>query len=78
MSDENMAVEIDCSTGEMTTRPLTQEEIDAKELAAIQFATMQAEMNRLEEEREANKNSAIQKLVSLGLTEEEALALAGN
>lgn len=78
MSDENMAVEIDCSTGEMTTRPLTQEEIDAKELAAIQFATMQAEMNSLEEEREANKNSAIQKLVSLGLTEEEALALAGN
>jgi hypothetical protein len=71
------AVEINCETGEVTERPLTAEEISANEAAQAQ-----AEIDRAEAEAEAQakaeaKASALAKLAALGLTEEEAKAIAG-
>ncbi len=68
---------VDCSTGEQTIEPLTADEI--KHLQADQA---KAEADRAAAEAEAQakaeaKASAIAKLVALGLTEEEAAAIAG-
>jgi hypothetical protein len=71
------AVEINCETGEVTERPLT-----AEEIAANEAAQAQAEADALAAEAEAQakaeaKASALAKLAALGLTEEEAKAIAG-
>ena len=68
---------VDCSTGEQTTIPLTEEEIAQRE---IDRAT--AEKERIEREAEEaaqaeTKASALAKLAKLGLTEDEAKAIAG-
>jgi regulator of sirC expression with transglutaminase-like and TPR domain len=68
---------VDCSTGEQTIEPLTAEEISDREAV---YAQTQA--NRAAAEAEATakaeaKASALAKLAALGLTEEEAAALAG-
>lgn len=55
--------------------PLTAEEIQQRELDAIQFATEQAERQAAEEAKAAAKASALAKLQALGLTAEEAAAL---
>lgn len=79
MTDTPTAVEVDCSTGIVTERPLTQEEISANEAAAAQ-----AEADRVEAEEAAEaeaeavaeaKASANAKLAALGLTAEEIAAL---
>jgi hypothetical protein len=69
------AIEINCTTGEVTERPLT-----AAEIAANEAAAAQAEAERLAREVEAAavadaKLSAISKLSSLGLTPDEISAL---
>jgi hypothetical protein len=69
------AIEINCETGEVTERPLTAEEIAAKEALAAQ-----AESDRLAAEAEAQgiaaaKESAQAKLAALGLTPDEIAAL---
>jgi hypothetical protein len=71
------AIEVNCETGEVTERPLTQAEIAANEAAAAQ-----AEADRLAREQEAlaveqAKASAVAKLSSLGLTPDEISALTG-
>jgi hypothetical protein len=68
---------VDCSTGEQTIEPLTAEEISDREAVYAQ-----AQANRAAAEAEATakaeaKASALAKLAALGLTEEEAAALAG-
>lgn len=68
---------VDCSTGEQTVVPLT-----AEEIAELEAAAAQAEQDRLAAEAEAAakaeaKASALAKLAALGLTEEEAAAIAG-
>lgn len=68
---------VDCSTGEQTIEPLTAEEIAVREASRAQ-----AEIDRAAAEAEATakaeaKASALAKLAALGLTEEEAAALAG-
>lgn len=68
---------VDCSTGEETIVDLTPEEIADMELRAEQ-----AEARRIAEKAEAEalakaKASALAKLAELGLTEEEAKAIAG-
>lgn len=70
-------IEINCETGEETIIELTDAEI-----AEIQATAAKAEENRLIAEAEAQakaeaKASAIVKLAALGLTEEEAAAIAG-
>ena len=69
------AIEMNCETGEVIERPLTQEELAANE--AIQA---QAEADRLAAESEAQAiadatASAQAKLAALGLTPDEISAL---
>lgn len=72
-----IAIEVNCTTGIVTERPLTQEEIAANEAAAAQ-----SELDRAAAEAEAlaveqAKASAVAKLSSLGLTPDEIAALTG-
>ena len=76
MSEVLTAIEVNCSTGEVTERPLTAEEITQRETAAVQ-----AEANRVAREAEAAavaaaKESAQAKLAALGLSADEIAALS--
>lgn len=69
------AIEVNCETGEVIERPLTQEELADREAMAAQ-----AEADRLAAESEAQaiadaKASAQAKLAALGLTPDEISAL---
>ena len=75
MSDTPVAVEINCTTGEVIERPLTAEEIaqgvagaaaEAERLAAAEAAALA---------KAEAKTSAEAKLSALGLTPEEIAAL---
>jgi peptidoglycan hydrolase CwlO-like protein len=71
-----LAIEVNCTTGEVTERPLT-----AEEIAAQQAAAAEAEAARLAAEAEAQaaeeaKASAQAKLAALGLTADEIAALS--
>jgi hypothetical protein len=72
-----IAIEVNCATGTVTERPLTPEEIAAREADAAAAAVAEAERVAAEEAKAAAKASAIAKLAALGLTEEEAAALVG-
>jgi len=68
---------VDCSTGEETILPLT-----ADEIAQLETDRAAAEADRAAAEAAATakaeaKASALAKLAALGLTEEEAAAIAG-
>jgi F0F1-type ATP synthase epsilon subunit len=68
---------VDCSTGETTILPLT-----AEEITQMEADRAQSEIDRAAQEAEAQakadaKASALAKLAVLGLTEEEAAAIAG-
>ena len=71
MIDELTATDIDCSTGEVTKRLLTTEEIQNHENVKNEWLIMEAEEKILNE----IKASAMAKLAALGLTEEEANAI---
>ena len=71
------AIEVNCETGEVIERPLTQEELADREAMAAQ-----AEADRLAAEEakaasDAAKASAEAKLSALGLTADEISALTG-
>ena len=71
-----MAAEIDCATNTIIYRPLTDEEIAAREASAAEFATYQAEREAAREAKEVLKESARTKLVAgEPLTEEEAATI---
>jgi hypothetical protein len=55
---------VDCATGAQTYVPLSQEEIEERELMAAQAAEEQAAREAAEAEREALKASARAKLVA--------------
>jgi protein tyrosine phosphatase (PTP) superfamily phosphohydrolase (DUF442 family) len=75
MSDTPMKAIIGANN-EVQYVPLTAEEIQQRELDAIQFATEQAERQAAEEAKAAAKASALAKLSAIaGLTEEEVAAL---
>ena len=65
---------VDCSTGQTTVVPLTEEEIEAIELAA-----QQAEEEKARAEEEAAEKAAARQAIldKLGLTAEEAAVLLG-
>ena len=75
MSDTPVAVEINCTTGEVTERPLTAEEIAQGVAGAEAEATRIAEEAAAAEVKAAAKASAEAKLSALGLTPEEIAAL---
>jgi len=57
---------------------LTPEEIEEKEQMAAESEARRLEEEQAQAELEANKQSAKDKLASLGLTEAEVIALLGN
>jgi hypothetical protein len=76
-TDTPTKVIVDCSTGEETILPLS-----AEEISQLEADRVKAEADRATAEAEATakaeaKASALAKLAALGLTEEEAAALAG-
>lgn len=77
MTEQLMHTEVNCETGEVTVRPLTDEEIASMALS------QQAEAEKLEAETTAREAeaaalaSAQSKLTALGLSDEEIQALAG-
>jgi hypothetical protein len=72
-----IAVEVNCATGETVERPLTAEEIAQREVDAAAAAAAEAERVAVEESKAAARASALAKLAALGLTEDEAAAIAG-
>ena len=76
MTNIPMALEIDCSTGVETLRPLTAEELAQREVDAAAHAEAQAARETEAEALAALKASARAKLVAgTPLTEEEAATL---
>jgi len=68
-------IEVNCETGEVTTRPQTPEEIAAAEAAAAQAAADQAAREAADKAKADAKAAAIAKLTALGLTADEVAAL---
>jgi DNA-binding NarL/FixJ family response regulator len=69
--EELTALEFDVLTGKTTIRPLTPEEITERQELQAEQETLQAEQDA----KIAARQSALQKLAALGLTEEEIAAL---
>ena len=68
---------VDCATNTQTVVPLTPEEIEQlNEINEREAERARAEAEALQAKAEA-KASALAKLTALGLTEEEAAAIAG-
>lgn len=75
MTNTNKVLEVDCSTGILTERDMTAEEIASMESARIATeARLQAEAEELAA-KAAAKASAQAKLAALGLTADEIAAL---
>lgn len=70
------AIEVNCTTGEVTERPLTAEELAQRDVDAQAFAAQRAEEDAAKAAEEAAKASAQSKLAALGLTAEEISALS--
>ena len=76
MSEVLTKVVVDCSTGQQTVVPLTEEEIAQREADAAAFAESEAARKAEEEAKAALKVSAKAKLVAgERLSEEEAAVL---
>lgn len=70
------AIEINCATGEVTERPLTEAELAQREADAAAFAEEQAKREAEEAAVAAAKESAQAKLAALGLSADEIAALS--
>lgn len=70
------AIEVNCTTGEVTERPLTAEEIAQREADAAAWAEQKAAEEAAKAAEEAAKASGQAKLAALGLTPEEIAALS--
>jgi len=70
-------VEVDCSTGISTTRPMTADEIAAQKKMQEDFAAQQAAQAEADAAKAAAKESANAKLAKLGLTADEIAAIIG-
>ena len=66
-------IEVNINTGEVTEREYTEEEINYKAYLESQIVVPEYS----EPEIDQNKQSALDKLQSLGLTEDEAKAIVG-
>lgn len=77
MTDTPTKVIVDCSTGEQTIVPLTAEEIAEREASQKIWQAKQAEIEAEAQAKAEAKASALAKLTALGLSEEEAAAIAG-
>lgn len=68
---------VNCETGEQTVVELTDEEIAQMKADRQAAEAQRAEQEAAEAAKAAAKASALAKLASLGLTEDEAKAIAG-
>jgi hypothetical protein len=68
-------IEVDCSTGISTERPMTADEVQAMEERQAAHAAQQAAAEAEEAAKAAAKASAEAKLAALGLSAEEIAAL---
>lgn len=73
MADKKLIV--DLATGTQRYVDLTPEEIQQRELDAIEAATRKAEQEAAEQAKADAKASALAKLQALGLTSDEATAI---
>ena len=77
MANTPTIVEINCETGETVTRPYTADELVQFEKDQATALARQEAMKAEETEKAELKASALAKLAELGLTEDEAKAIAG-
>lgn len=70
-------IEVDCSTGESKVIPLTAEEIAQVEANRVQYEQEVAARQAEAQAKAEAKASALAKLAALGLTQDEANAIAG-
>ena len=75
MTEIPMKVIVDCSTGESITVPLTQEELDQREIDRLAYEAQEAQRLAEQEAKDKAEASAIAKLTKLGLTSAEIAAL---
>lgn len=72
----SMALEVNCETGEVIERPLTEEEIAQREIDSAIAAEFRAAQEAEAAAIAAAKASASEKLLALGLSAEEIAALS--
>ncbi len=75
MTEILMKIIVDCSTGESITVPLTQEELDQREVDRLAYEASEAQRLDEQEAKDKAEASAIAKLTKLGLTSAEIAAL---
>jgi hypothetical protein len=75
MTETPVKLVVDCSTGEESIVPLTEEELAQREIDRLAFEEAEAARLAAEVEQEALKASANEKLKALGLTDEEIAAI---
>lgn len=77
MTDTPTKVIVNCETGEQQIVPLTAEEIAQMEADRIAWEAQQTAAEAEAQAKAEAKASALAKLAALGLSEEEAKAIAG-
>ena len=77
MADTPTRIEVDCLTGEQKVIPLTAAEIAELDQMRAKAEEEAAARKAEEDAKAAAKASALAKLAELGLSEEEAKAIAG-
>jgi len=77
MSEQLTKIVVDCKTGKQTILPLTPAEIAQRDQAAAAAAEAQARKEAEDAAQAAAKQSAQEKLKSLGLTDTEIAAITG-
>ena len=75
MTDTPTKVIVDCSTGKSTTVPLTEAELEQREIDRLDWEAREAARLVAEEAKETAKASANAKLKALGLTDAEIAAI---
>ena len=75
-TESYLVVEANCTTGEVIERQMTAEEIEAREIASAQIRADREVFEAQELAKDQARSAAITKLKALGLTEEEAKAIA--
>jgi hypothetical protein len=75
MTDTPTKVIVDCATGESTTVPLTEAELEQREIDRLAYEAQEATRLAAEEAKETAKASANAKLTALGLTADEIAAI---
>jgi hypothetical protein len=77
MSEELIVVEINCTTGEQTTRPMTDQEIQESAERSTREQASRAAAAAAEQAKSEARESAIAKLRALDLTDTEISAILG-